>query len=83
MEIIFGDSVLDATVSFSYKNKDSIELFERTVRKAKDLFVIHYKPFDDNDENYVLFCIFINVKIEIFFCENVQDIEGYIQNKAE
>jgi hypothetical protein len=75
MEVLFGDRVLDATICFHAKNRNKVQLFERTVRKYKDFYMISYLPYDDKKrESYSLIAVCATGKIEVFYREKLDEL---------
>ena len=84
MEIIFGDVNLDSTLCISYNNNSTLELYERTVRKYQGSYIIHCTSLDKyTKENYFVVFIYPCKKLEIFFKENLSDIESSLEKKIE
>lgn len=82
MEILFGDANLDSTLSMSKKTYPSAQLFDRVVRKYRDLYIISFVPYEDAlKDNYFLIVIFVNCKLEIFYKESAKDLRPSMENK--
>lgn len=84
MEIILGDPNLDATICLSEKLHGKIEVYERTVRKFKEVYMIYYSLLDKVEkDNYFAACIFPSYKIEIFCRETCKDLASTLKLKSE
>lgn len=86
MEIILGDTNLDATIYFSYSDDCRTQVIERTVRKFKDMYVIVCATLNKSSEekkNFFTACIYPSNKIEMFFREDITDIFDTLEAKID
>jgi hypothetical protein len=83
MEILFGETNLDGTVSLMESWELKSRLYKRNVRKYGAGVFIYYTPFDENlKDNYLLFSIHTPDKLQVYWKEDPgEDLRLDLQKK--
>ena len=85
MILYIGDDVLDGKISYTYRNLNTREVFDRFVRNVKGVYYIVYRQYEQGTRgNYNIFKFDQNGKVfQAFFKIRIVNIEEYLEKKKE
>lgn len=83
LEILLGDKNLDALVGLLPRTDENIQLYERKVRKFKDVYCLYYLPHRQETLDYYFLVELKEKKIlNIYLKEDIEeDFAQYLENK--
>lgn len=82
MDLLFGDSNLDASVIIEDHNCQKSELFERKVRKLKGIYYITYSPYEEcYKKNCMVVAIYSSEKVIVHWVEDISKESENLKEK--